>query len=68
MVDLPGVGSVAHGMVTVLFMSSTFPLNIFLQQVYQGTPSQMGILRMTALAMHSTGLSAPVSVQSEVTC
>jgi EmrB/QacA subfamily drug resistance transporter len=38
------MGSLVNFMVTVLFMSSTFLVNIFLQQVYQFTPSQVGLL------------------------
>jgi len=38
------MGSIVNFMVTVLFMSSTFLVNIFLQQVYQFTPSQVGLL------------------------
>ncbi len=54
-------------MVAALCMSCAFLLNIFLEPVYQCTPAQLGILRMTGLAMSSTGLLAPVSVQSKVT-
>jgi DHA2 family multidrug resistance protein len=38
------MGSAVNFMVTVLFTSSTFLINIFLQQVYQFTPSQVGLL------------------------
>ena len=38
------LGSVVNFLVTVLFMSSTFLLNIFLQRVYQYTPMQVGVL------------------------
>ncbi len=38
------LGSVVNFMVTVLFSSSTFLINIFLQQVLQYTPIQVGIL------------------------
>jgi hypothetical protein len=67
-VDCPARGSLINCMVAALFMSSAFLLNIFLEQVYPCTLARMGILRMTGLAMSSTGLLAPVSVQSEVTC
>jgi EmrB/QacA subfamily drug resistance transporter len=38
------MGSIVNFMATVLFMSSTFLINIFLQQVYQFTPAQVGML------------------------
>jgi DHA2 family multidrug resistance protein len=38
------VGSLVQFLVSVLFMSSTFLLTIFLQQVYQYTPAQVGVL------------------------
>lgn len=38
------LGSVVNFMVTVLFSSSTFLINIFLQQIYQYTPIQVGVL------------------------
>ena len=38
------MGSIVNVMATVLFMSSTFLINIFLQQVYQFTPAQVGVL------------------------
>ncbi len=37
-------GSLVQFLVSVLFMSSTFLITIFLQQVYQYTPSQVGVL------------------------
>jgi hypothetical protein len=66
-VDCPARGSIINFMVAALCMSSAFLLNIFLEPVYQCTPAQLGFSRMTGLAMSSTGLLAPVSVQSEVT-
>lgn len=38
------LGSVVNFMVTVLFMSSTFLLNVFLQRIYQYSPIQVGVL------------------------
>jgi len=38
------VGSLVQFLVSVLFMSSTFLITIFLQQVSQYTPSQVGVL------------------------
>jgi EmrB/QacA subfamily drug resistance transporter len=38
------LGSVVNFMVTVLFMSSTFLFNVFLQRIYQYTPIQVGVL------------------------
>lgn len=38
------LGSVVNLMVTVLFMSSTFLINVFLQRVYLYTPIQVGVL------------------------
>lgn len=38
------VGSLVQFLVSILFMSSTFLITIFLQQVYQYTPSQVGVL------------------------
>jgi hypothetical protein len=37
-------GSLVQFMMSVLFMSSSLLINIFLQQVYQFTPSQVGML------------------------
>ncbi len=38
------MGSLVQFLVGILFMSSTFLINIFLQRVYQYTPSQVGML------------------------
>jgi len=38
------LGSVVNFMVTILFSSSTFLINVFLQQAYQYTPIQVGAL------------------------
>ncbi|MCZ6876153.1 MAG: DHA2 family efflux MFS transporter permease subunit [bacterium] len=38
------MGSLVQLMVSILFSSSTFLLNIFLQRVYQFTPTQVGVL------------------------
>ena len=38
------LGAVVNFLVTILFSSSTFLLNIFLQRVYQFTPVQVGVL------------------------
>jgi DHA2 family multidrug resistance protein len=38
------LGSLVQFLVAILFMSSTFLINIFLQRVYQFTPSQVGVL------------------------
>lgn len=38
------LGSLVQFMVTILFMSSTFLINVFLQRVYSFTPSQVGTL------------------------
>lgn len=38
------LGSVVNFMVTILFMSSTFLINVFLQRVYNYTPIQVGVL------------------------
>jgi hypothetical protein len=37
-------GSLVQFMMSVLFMSSSLLINIFLQQVYQSTPSPVGML------------------------
>ena len=49
------MGSVVNFMVTVLFMSSTFLINIFLQQVYQFTPSQVGLLMFPQGVVYGLG-------------
>jgi len=49
------MGSVVNFMVTTLFMSSTFLLNIFLQQVYQFTPSQVGMLMFPQGVVYGLG-------------
>jgi EmrB/QacA subfamily drug resistance transporter len=38
------MGSLVQFLVSILFMSSSFLINIFLQRVYQFTPSQVGML------------------------
>lgn len=38
------LGSLVQFLVSILFMSSTFLITIFLQRVYQYTPSQVGVL------------------------
>jgi EmrB/QacA subfamily drug resistance transporter len=48
-------GSVVNFMVTTLFMSATFLLNIFLQQVYQFTPSQVGMLMFPQGVVYGLG-------------
>jgi DHA2 family multidrug resistance protein len=49
------MGSVVNFMVTTLFMSSTFLINIFLQQVYQFTPSQVGMLMFPQGVVYGLG-------------
>jgi EmrB/QacA subfamily drug resistance transporter len=49
------MGSIVNSMVTVLFMSSTFLINIFLQQVYQFTPSQVGMLMFPQGVVYGLG-------------
>jgi EmrB/QacA subfamily drug resistance transporter len=49
------MGSIVNFMVTVLFMSSTFLINIFLQQVYQFTPSQVGLLMFPQGVVYGLG-------------
>ena len=49
------LGSVVNFLVTVLFMSSTFLLNIFLQRVYQFTPMQVGVLMFPQGVVYGIG-------------
>jgi EmrB/QacA subfamily drug resistance transporter len=49
------MGSIVNFMVTILFMSSTFLINIFLQQVYQFTPSQVGFLMFPQGVIYGLG-------------
>lgn len=49
------LGSVVNFMVTVLFMSSTFLLNVFLQRVYQYTPIQVGVLMFPQGVVYGLG-------------
>lgn len=49
------LGSVVQFMVTILFMSSTFLINIFLQRVYSFTPSQVGTLMFPQGVVYGLG-------------
>lgn len=49
------LGSVVNLMVTVLFMSSTFLINVFLQRVYQYTPIQVGVLMFPQGVLYGFG-------------
>jgi MFS transporter, DHA2 family, multidrug resistance protein len=49
------LGSVVNFMVTVLFASSTFLINIFLQQIYHYTPIQVGVLMFPQGVLYGFG-------------
>lgn len=49
------MGSLVQFLVSILFSSSTFLLNIFLQRVYQFTPSQVGILMFPQGVVYGIG-------------
>jgi EmrB/QacA subfamily drug resistance transporter len=49
------MGSLVQFLVSILFMSSSFLINIFLQRVYQFTPTQVGILMFPQGVVYGIG-------------
>lgn len=49
------MGSLVQFMVSILFMSSTFLINIFLQRVYRYTPTQVGVLMLSPGIVYGLG-------------
>jgi hypothetical protein len=49
------MGSLVQFLVSILFSSATFLLNIFLQRVYQFTPSQVGVLMFPQGVVYGLG-------------